>query len=87
MISRNLRKAFFIRAFALYLRGVNESADPDYSYTQPPAPTHTHHDYEPIICFRLCGLIFLKCRWWPTETKINLNEKQIVYNRNKVMKF
>ena len=32
----------------------NESADPDYSYTRPPAPTHTHHDYEPIICFR-CG--------------------------------
>ena len=32
----------------------NESADPDYSYNRPPTPTRTHHDYEPIICFR-CG--------------------------------
>jgi hypothetical protein len=55
---------------------VNESADPDYSYTQPPAPTHTHHDYEPIICFRLCGKpghIAIGCR-------VRLDHSRQAYN-------
>jgi hypothetical protein len=55
---------------------VNESADPDYSYTQPPAPTHTHHDNEPIICFRLCGKpghIAIGCR-------VRLDHSRQAYN-------